>query len=67
MLWLAIAIVGCLLFWAPFHMLWLVPYVGGLILSGQMTLAAGNLIGLYSSLIPLALIFFAMWRSKLLK
>lgn len=64
MKWFVIALLLMLLIWAPVHMLVLVPYVSDLVRADTISFGVGNLIGLYSSLIPLGLLAFAAWRSQ---
>lgn len=59
--WLGIATAISLLIWAPMHLMLLVPYISDLVYNKTITFGAGNLIGLYSSLIPLGIISLAMY------
>lgn len=54
--WVLLWILVCLLIWAPAHMMWLIPMTSQWIRDGEMTIGSANLIGLYSSLIPIAFI-----------
>lgn len=60
--WLVVALALSLLIWAPLHLMILVPYIGDLVRERTISFGAGNLIGLYSSLMPMGLIGLAMWR-----
>ena len=62
--WLVVAIAISLLIWVPLHLMILVPWIGDLVRERTITFGFGNLIGLYSSLIPLGLIGAAMWCSN---
>lgn len=50
------ALILCLLVWAPLHFMWLVPAIGYAVAEQTISFGFGNLIGLYSSLIPLGLV-----------
>lgn len=54
--WVILWCLTCILIWAPVHMMWLLPFMNQMILNGEMTMGAANVIGLYSSLFPLALV-----------